>query len=441
MKKVLILAYDFPPYVSVGGIRPWNWYTYLKEFGVEPIVITRQWSNLYGNHLDYIAPGYSEKTIIEESEFGLIYRTPYKPNLANRIMLKYGEKKFRFLRKMISAWFEITQFLWISGPKKILYKEARKYLKSNKVDAILATGDPFVLFSFASKLSKEFETKWLADYRDPWSLGLVTEKKPIIRWWSSFFEKHYVKNANSIITVDELFKNKISSYFPQKEFFILPNGFNPKALEDLEHIKPSQDELTIAHAGTIYNWQPTYQFIDEFAAFITAQPNARIRLIFYGVNASEEVYNYLKEKYPHVLKHFTVYPRIPNTELFEKLAANHIMLLFSCYAYSGTKIYDYLAVQRQILFCFTDDANANALKDQYYFKETEEEQLLRPQIDIINRTNSGILIKDQSDLKFQLEKLYSEFEYTGLVACNSQNVEDYSRKIQVKKLAAIIKNL
>jgi len=29
-KKVLILAYDFPPYVSVGGMRPYNWYRYLK---------------------------------------------------------------------------------------------------------------------------------------------------------------------------------------------------------------------------------------------------------------------------------------------------------------------------------------------------------------------------------------------------------------------------
>jgi hypothetical protein len=43
MKKVLILAYDFPPYVSVGGLRPHAWYNYLKEFGVEPIVVTRQW--------------------------------------------------------------------------------------------------------------------------------------------------------------------------------------------------------------------------------------------------------------------------------------------------------------------------------------------------------------------------------------------------------------
>ncbi len=35
MKKVLILAYDFPPYVSVGGLRPYSWYKYFKEFGLK----------------------------------------------------------------------------------------------------------------------------------------------------------------------------------------------------------------------------------------------------------------------------------------------------------------------------------------------------------------------------------------------------------------------
>jgi hypothetical protein len=65
MKKILILAYDFPPYVSVGGLRPYNWYRYLKEFGIEPIVVTRQWSNTHGNHLDYIAPSEDKNEVID----------------------------------------------------------------------------------------------------------------------------------------------------------------------------------------------------------------------------------------------------------------------------------------------------------------------------------------------------------------------------------------
>lgn len=75
MKKVLILAYDFPPYVSVGGLRPYNWYKYMKEFDLEAIVIPRQWSNDF--ELDYIAPGKEKKTILDSSENGVIFKTPY----------------------------------------------------------------------------------------------------------------------------------------------------------------------------------------------------------------------------------------------------------------------------------------------------------------------------------------------------------------------------
>src|SRR5688500_6604075 len=133
MVKVLILAYDYPPYVSVGALRPYSWFKYLPEFGGFPIVVTRQWSNTYGSHLDYIAPSDSAHTVFEESEKGSIIRTPYIPNASNKLMLKYGDSKFRSLRKIISGFYEFGQFLFPIGPKANLYFEADRYLSENKV--------------------------------------------------------------------------------------------------------------------------------------------------------------------------------------------------------------------------------------------------------------------------------------------------------------------
>ena len=168
MKKLLILAYDFPPYVSVGGLRPASWHKYFHEFGIYPIVVTRQWGNKYGSHLDYIAPSERNETIVEETETGTIIRTPYKPNLANRLMLQYGDHKYKYVRKFISAFYEFFQWIFFIGPKSRLYYGAKKYLRENKVDCIIATGEPFILFKYASKLSKKFNIPWVADYRDPW---------------------------------------------------------------------------------------------------------------------------------------------------------------------------------------------------------------------------------------------------------------------------------
>src|SRR5690348_3534506 len=105
MIKVLILAYDFPPYVSVGGFRPYSWSKYMHESGAFPVVVTRQWGNKYGNHLDYIAPSDSPETIFERSEKNIIIRTPYAANFSNKLLLKYGDSKFRLLRKSNSAFY------------------------------------------------------------------------------------------------------------------------------------------------------------------------------------------------------------------------------------------------------------------------------------------------------------------------------------------------
>jgi len=117
MKKTLILAYDFPPYVSVGGLRPASWAKYLYEFDVFPIVVTRQWGNKYGNFLDYIATSESQEIIIENTDTATIIRTPYKPNLANQILLKHGDKKYKYLRKSVTAFYEIFQWIFNIGPK------------------------------------------------------------------------------------------------------------------------------------------------------------------------------------------------------------------------------------------------------------------------------------------------------------------------------------
>src|SRR5262249_61665328 len=41
MKRVLLLAYMFPPIVDGGAFRPASFARYLPEFGYEPIVLTR----------------------------------------------------------------------------------------------------------------------------------------------------------------------------------------------------------------------------------------------------------------------------------------------------------------------------------------------------------------------------------------------------------------
>ncbi len=185
MKNVLILAFDFPPFPSVGGLRPFSWYQGFLENGLYPIVVTRQWVIKYNNRLDYLLAGWSKGTVIEENEKGLILRTAYEPNLSNKLFVKYGPDKYRFLRKAITGWFEFSQFLWLTGTKVQLYQGARLFLQKNKVDAIIATGDPFILFRYAYLLGKEFDLPWIVDYRDPWIQDKSRSSNRLTKFWDA----------------------------------------------------------------------------------------------------------------------------------------------------------------------------------------------------------------------------------------------------------------
>jgi glycosyltransferase involved in cell wall biosynthesis len=441
MKKLLILAYDFPPYVSVGGLRPYNWFMYLKEFDVEPIVITRQWANTNGNHLDYISPGVSPMVIEEKSERGTIYCTPYHPNLSNRLLLKYGDSRFRFIRKMISGYYEFAQFLFPVGPKAGLYDFARDYLKKNEVDAIIATGDPFVLFSYASKLSKEFGIPWIADYRDTWVQDKSRSGNRLTKTWNSYFERRFLRNTEKISTVSSFIIKQLQKNLPNKNYEIVPNGFNPDVMYSASDIKQQDDVFTISFAGTIYNWHPIHSFLKICNNLLEQKKIERMHLQFYGINHPSEIQQAIQNKFPALLEHVTIFPKIDNEELVKKLAESNAFLLFNDYSILGTKIFTYIGIKRKIIFCYSDDNDAVELKRKFYNLPEFESESKQLQADLINETESGIIVENADHLKVVLSDLWNEFQSTGKIACNSIGVEKYSRKIQVEKLAEIVKQI
>ncbi|MDF2438540.1 MAG: hypothetical protein K0Q95_2916 [Bacteroidota bacterium] len=438
MKKVLILAYDFPPYVSVGGLRPYAWYRYFKEFNIYPIVVTRQWGNNYESHLDYVAPSESSQTIIENTEYGTIIKTPYRSNYGNRLMLKHGESKFKLARKFVTAYFEFIQWPFAVGPKSELYHAAKDYLKNNQVDAIIATGEPFVLFKYASMLSEEFNIPWIADYRDPWSQN-VKNTKLLYKIWNSHFEKKIVNKASSIITVSEFVKSKIESLIPDKKYCILSNGYDPEVIDRIKDVKQQSTSFNIAFVGTIYDWHPIHSFLTVIKNFIRKNPDAKIAFNLYGINLVRKIQEMVRNEFQEISSSIHFFPKMQNDILLKKLAEDNVMLLFNDYSIIGTKIYDYMAVKRSIILCYSNDPESLALKKRHYNIKEEDNLSSHLQADLINETKSGHIISDSKDLGHVIDKLYQEFIQTGAVQCNTDQISKYSRRQQTQILAEHLK--
>jgi len=438
-KIVLILAYDFPPYISVGAQRPYSWYNYLNEHGFYPIIITRQWANNYGNNLDYIAPGDSKKAIIKKTETGSIIQSPYKPNLSNRLLLKYGKNRFRVLRKLITAYFEVMQWFFICGPKKEVYKHAKSYLKQNKVDIIIASGEPFILFRYASLLSKKFKTKWIADYRDPWSQNKSRSSNSFLKKLNHYNEKKYVSTSSHITTVTEFFSYQIQNIIKSKKISIVPNGYDINSLKSLESVKQKSDSLNIGFVGTIYPWNPIEPFLRVISKLI--DKGLSIKLNLYGINNTDEVKEIATSNFPKLLNHICFFEKIEYKIMMEKLAENNVLLLFNYYSFIGTKIYDYLAAQRLILLCFENDAIANKLKADHFILPDHNWNNKNLQANLLTETQSGIFINDISMLETVIEDLNNDLKQKGYVECIPKNIDKYSRQEQTKKLVNVINNV
>lgn len=440
MKKVLILAYDFPPYVSAGGLRPYNWHLHLKSNGYEPIVVTRQWDAVYGDHRDYVAPSKSQKTIVEESELGKIIRAPHKPNLSERMVLKYGRNKFGFVRKLITFFFETQQYILPIGPKRKLYKVAKEYLENNEVDFILATGDPFVLFKYASKLSVKYKTKWIADYRDPWTQDVSLYNRKILKWWYSIFERRFLKSASAVSTVSEYVKSTIVSNIPVIPYCIQKNGYNGQHIEAASSIQQTGDVLSIGFAGSIYDWHPIYDVLENMEKFAKQIDSNSLRIRFFGTTANNELKEFIKEKCPVLNKSVFFSPKLPNNELVKEISKDNLLLLFNDYEILGTKIFNYLGVKRKILLCYSDCEKAKKLKEEHFYYSTPEDAK-NLQSKVLTETNGGEIVRNGEHLIELLQSNYDEFSSTKEIKCNSVNTEEYTREQQIKSFSEFLNSI
>ena len=284
-----------------------------------------------------------------------------------------------------------------------------------------------------------FNIPWIADYRDPWSHNEEAQKTMIQKTWNTYMEKKTVSTASLISTVSKFVHSKIETLIPNKPFIISPNGYDTLAIDQIKNIKQNDDELCISFVGTIYNWHPVESFLRVANEFVTEHPEAKIRFKFYGTNLTDELNRMLSEQFPKLKGHVLITPKMQNQELLGKLASDHVMLLFNYYSYMGTKIFDYLGIRRKIILCYENDPEAHSLKQKYYHVDESGSESKQLQADLIKQTNSGIIVKDSQHLRQVLHDLYVEFQATGQIACDSYGVEQYSRKIQVERLAEIIK--
>lgn len=236
MRKLLFLAYHFPPLGGGGVQRSVKFVRYLPEFGYEPIVVTGT-----GGASDRWTP--SDESLAREIGDGIeIHRVPgpepeiHRPGWAGRA------------ERLLDRRSEYTDW-WVRGVVELGRRVGR--------DADLVFGElvPYQTSEAAARLSAELGLPWLADLQDPWALDeMWLYPSGVHRRRDETRMRRVLASASAIVMNTPEATERVRRRFPELGPKLAPaitNGFDE---EDYAGPEPerSPDTFQIAHAGYLH---------------------------------------------------------------------------------------------------------------------------------------------------------------------------------------------
>ncbi|MBL1281056.1 MAG: glycosyltransferase family 4 protein [Fluviicola sp.] len=422
MKKVLIITYYWPPSGGSGVQRWLKFVKYLRGFGIEPVIYTVE------------NPSYAliDENLESEIPEGIeVLRQPiWEPyKLASLFSKKKNnQESVGFLMKKKSFSSKITsyiranyfipdaRFFWIKPSVKYL----RKYLKENKIDAIISSGPPHSLHLIALQLKKELGIKWISDFRDPWTDIDYLHQLPLTKRSKlkhERLEREVLQNSDTVIVIGETMRQAYLSEC--KNTVVITNGFDEKNTES----QPAIDkEFSITHIGLMNEdrnpailWQALAKLSKENKSFGN---NLIIRLI--GM-VSEAVVESIKSN--GLFEKLELIDYLPHDEVIEFQKKSQILLLAinnvpSAKGIITGKIFEYLMARRPIVAIGPVDGDLAK---------------------ILELTNAGAIVDfdDLGTLVSQLEVLFTAY-IDGNLQSESSDIEQFSRKRLTENLAQLI---
>jgi glycosyltransferase involved in cell wall biosynthesis len=277
MKKVLIIAYYFPP-MGMGGVqRAVKFVKYLPEFGWKPIVVTVKDVAYYAN----------DNSLLKEVESANIIRTESLDPL--RLYKKTSKLKRQSIKKISNQKFsfsgKINQYLLpflILPDSKVLWlpwaiSAAEKIIKSQHVDLVMTTSPPHSAHLAGLWFKLRNDLSWIADFRDQWPTE-VSQKlpTPIHRSLDHWIARKVLLKADKIISVsnpitDQLHKN---SRRKRKHFDTLSNGFDKKDF-DIIQVDRSEKKFIVTYCGTISKILNPVFFFSGLKLALNQRPDLR----------------------------------------------------------------------------------------------------------------------------------------------------------------------
>lgn len=359
-RRLLVIAYYFPPMGLSGVQRISKLVKYLPEHGWDITVLTV-------GDVGYFAHDYS---LLEEVQNAgvRIERTRTLDPL--RLFSRKGTIKMprdgsrRLLSGITHTFLQPDNKI---GWKRFAIRKAKELAAVEPFDAILATAPPFTDFLIGYELRQSLGTPLVVDYRDPW----VDNRNyfyatPMHRRYATQLEQRVLRNADGIVVVNRKIKEKLIAryqFLTHTSVEIIPNGFDSEDIEEARRIPIERaSKMRLTYSGHFdAKRSPEYLF-QGLANVFAANPSARDEIEARFVGHFHESFRKMASKFGvSSAIHTTGY--LDHRDSVRQLLASDVLWLtiFDPTITPG-KIYEYMGTGRPILALAPDGAVRSALR-------------------------------------------------------------------------------
>jgi glycosyltransferase involved in cell wall biosynthesis len=234
VKRVLLLAYHFPPIGGAGVQRAVKFARYLPDFGFEPIVVTGP-----GQTGSRWAP--RDASLAGEVGSVQIVRVdgpepPQSTGVAARLE-RWGRRPAAW-----TAW-------WSKAAEAAIREHGRG------VDAIVATMSPFAGAEAATRAGKALGVPVVLDLRDPWALDEMTAYPTRVhRGLEERSMERALAAADAVVMNTVEAAESLARRFPRFRRYrirVIPNGYDAADFAG-DAPQRSDDAFRIVHAGYLH---------------------------------------------------------------------------------------------------------------------------------------------------------------------------------------------
>lgn len=308
MKRVLFISYFWPPSGKASLHWPLDIIGHLPKDEIEPIILTVE-DESFTQKDESLLRKVDPNWIILKSKalepFTIYRKFIGKKKDEKLISSETISLDNKSLTHRISLWIRLNLFIPDArvGWNFTAIKSAKKFIRDNRIDAVVSIGPPHSSHLIGLKLSKQFAIPHIPVLIDPW-VDIVYYKNLkrsfLTKIIDNHFEKTVIQNARQIVFVNKSTEEDfISKYnFIKGKSNVLYWGYDEEDFKSISLTALSRGdnfdnkEKIIVHAGNLFAYQNPINFWKQVS--IENSNGNKYKIKFIG-SVDKEILDYLKE--------------------------------------------------------------------------------------------------------------------------------------------------